>query len=168
MTKQLWIITLAIILSVTAAFAQGKKTHGDHGKGIKEGQKESQMMQGCPRMGGLNIVALKQQLNLSDEQVNKISVLQIEHKKTMLKYREELAPKEIKLERLLLEDAVNLDEVKALVMDISKIKGEMKITKIMKMLEIEKLLTPEQRIKFKVMHQHQRPMRGGEKMKMMK
>ncbi len=124
-------------------------------------------MQSYPMMGGLNIDALKQLLKLSDEQVNKISALYIEHEKTMLKYREDLAPKELKLKRLLLEDTINLDEVKALVMDISRIKGEMKITKIMNMLETEKLLTPEQRIKFKAMHQYRRPTHGGEKMKMM-
>ncbi len=158
MFRKILVFMMVFSLAGAAAFAQGKKMHGGHNKGGKAMMGGCPMMEECPMMhgggmmGGMNIEALKKQLNLTDEQTAKIKTLHTDHKKEMLIQKEALAPQKIKLQRLMMEDAVNLEEVKSLIMDMSKIHGEMHFAMIKHRLEVEKVLTPEQREKLKKMH----------------
>jgi len=169
MTKKIFAIAMALSLISAVAFAQGKGPRGGDRKGMMGDKRGCPMMQECKMMGMMGMMDidnLKQQLKLTDEQVNKINALHLDHKKVMLKYKEELAPQGIKLQRLLLEDAVNLEEVKALIMDIAKTQGEMHVEKVKYRLDVEQILTPEQRVKFKTMRGHKGQMKMDEKMKM--
>jgi len=166
MTGRIFAIAMALSLISAAAFAQGKGPRGGGPQGMKGGMKDCMMMQGSGMMGRIDIDALKQQLKLTDEQVNKINALHLNHKKEMLKYKEAMAPKEIRIQRLLLEDQVNVEEVKALIMDISKTHGEMQIERLKYRLDVEQILTPEQRVKFKSMRGQKGQMKMGDKMMM--
>lgn len=153
MFNKIFLIAVSFIMASSLAIAQGKKSHGDNGKSMQHGKMECPMMKSCPMMGGhIDTGMLKKHLALTEEQASRIDALLLAQKKEMLKYKEELSPKSIKLERLLLEEPVNLDEVKGLVMDIARIHGEMHMSMIANRLELEKVLTPAQRLKFKSMH----------------
>jgi Spy/CpxP family protein refolding chaperone len=166
MSKKIFAIAMALSLISAAAFAQGKGPRGGEPKGMKGDMKNCMMMQGSGMMGKIDIDALKQQLKLTDEQVNKINTLHLNHKKEMLKYKEALAPKEIRIQRLLLDDPVNFEEVKALIMDISKTHGEMQVERLKYRLDVEKILTPEQRVTFKSMRGPKGQKMMGDRMKM--
>ena len=103
----------------------------------------------CEGMFFGNPEALKARLNLSDEQVDKISAINLEYKKKLLKIREKMQPREIKLQGLLLEDNVNLKEVRSLLEEISALHVEMGMLRINQRLDIEKILTTSQRNKLK-------------------
>jgi Spy/CpxP family protein refolding chaperone len=159
MFRKILVVMMVFSLAGSVAFAQDKKKHGDHGKDEQSMMGECSMMHGCGMMGNMNIDVLKKQLKLTDEQTAKIKTLITDHKKEMLTQKEVLAPQEIKLQRILMEEPVNLDEVKSLVMEISKVRGEMHFAMIKNRLEVEKILTPEQREKFKNMHKMHGPMK---------
>jgi Spy/CpxP family protein refolding chaperone len=80
----------------------------------------------------------------------KISEINNNHERKMLDYREQLAPKYIQLKKLLLDDNVNIDKVRPLVKEISDLRAELQILRIQHRLEIEKVLTPEQKAKIKL------------------
>lgn len=166
MNRTMFVFMMAFMLAGASLFAQMKKAHGGHGKGGEAMKGDCWMMHEGGMMGtGMNVDVLKKQLKLTDEQAAKIKTLVAEHKKDMLAQKENLAPKEIKLKRLMLEDAVNLDEVQSLVMEIAKIKGEMHFAMIKNRVEINKVLTAEQREKLKGMHRMRGPMKKKMPMK---
>ena len=68
----------------------------------------------------------------------------------MLDYREKLAPKHIRLKKMLLEDNIDLDNVHSLLKEISDLKVELHMLRIQHRLEIEKVLTPVQKSKIKM------------------
>jgi Spy/CpxP family protein refolding chaperone len=97
---------------------------------------------------------MKKELGLNDEQMKKIAAINNDHHKKMLEFREKIAPKEIQLERMLLEDQVDLGKVKALLREISDLKVEVHMLMIQHRLDIEKVLTPEQKEKMKQHRKH--------------
>jgi Spy/CpxP family protein refolding chaperone len=159
MMRRIFAVIMVLSLISAAAFAQGKGPRGGEPKGMK-----GCLMMEFGMMGLMDIDALKQQLKLTDDQVKKINGLNLDHKKEMLKYEEALAPKNIRIKRLLLDDPVNFEEVKALIMDIAKTEGEMHVEKVKYRLDFEQILTPEQRIAFKTMRKGRMMM--DDKMKM--
>jgi len=98
---------------------------------------------------------MQKDLGLSDDQVKKIADINRNHEKKMLDYREKLSPKKIQLRRLLLDDAVDMAGVRSLVKEISELRAELQILRIQHRLDIEKVLTPEQKAK---MRQHRKHM----------
>ena len=148
MKKQILIIsTLITILAFSGADLFAKRCFGgEHGcrgghnlmgRGFHKG-----MFFGDPEV-------MKEKLGISDAQVDKISDINIEYKKNFLQIREKMAPKKIKLQRMLLEDNVNLKMVRKLLEEISNIKIEIRMLRIKQRLAIEKVLTPSQRKRFK-------------------
>ncbi len=101
---------------------------------------------------------MKKNLGLTDDQINKIGEINLSYKKQMLDQREKLAPKEVQLERLLLEDSPDLGNVRKTLREISDVKLEIQMLKISHRLEIEKVLTREQKTKLREMRP---PRRGG-------
>jgi Spy/CpxP family protein refolding chaperone len=97
---------------------------------------------------------MQKDLGLTDEQVKKISDINKNHEKKMLDYREKLAPKNIQLRKLLLDDAVDMASVRSLVKEISDLRAELQILRIQHRLDIEKVLTPEQKAKMKQHRKH--------------
>lgn len=98
--------------------------------------------------------AMKTRLGLSDDQVNKISAINLEYKKQFLGYKEKLEPKHIKLEKMLLEDNVDTKEVRALLKEISDVTVDVRMLRVNHQLEIEKVLTPEQKTKLRSERRH--------------
>jgi Spy/CpxP family protein refolding chaperone len=154
----------AIVAAASLLIAQPSvyAKEGGHRQGDRKAPGKECMMMHGDRMGPGGPMfgdpeRMKKDLGLTDEQVKKIAGINSEHKKKMLEYREKLAPREIQLERLLLEDAVDLAKVKSLLREISDLKVEVQMLRIQHRLDIEKVLTAEQKEK---MRQHRKHMMG--------
>jgi Spy/CpxP family protein refolding chaperone len=142
------IAAFALAMSVSAAaFAQPH-----HGKGDCPCMKKGAPGQGPMFFG--NPAVFKQELGLTDQQIAKIENINTEHHKKMLEWREKLEPKHIQLERLLLENNVNLNSVRSVLREIADMRIEIDMLKIAQRLEIEKVLTAEQKTKLRAMRQH--------------
>jgi Spy/CpxP family protein refolding chaperone len=98
---------------------------------------------------------MQKDLGLTDEQVKKIADINKSHERKMLDYREKLAPKNIQLKRLLLDETVDMARVRTLVKEIADLRADLQILRIQHRLDIEKVLTPEQKAK---MRQHRKHM----------
>ncbi len=154
MIVKTFIIAMSLVMAGSLAIAQGKINYGDKGRFMQHEMMEYPMMNSGPMMGGtITSGILKTELNLTEEQVRSIDALHLAYNKVILQFEEDLSPKSLKLKQMLLEYPVNLDEVKALVMNIARIHGEMHVSMLANRLELEKVLMPIQRIKFKLMHQ---------------
>jgi Spy/CpxP family protein refolding chaperone len=129
-----------------------------HKHGGKKGCDMRGMGPGGPVFG--DPAMMQKELGLTDEQVKKIGAINLEHRKKMLDLREKIAPKEIQLERLLLEDTVDFAKVRALLKEISDIKIDLHMLKIEHRIDIEKVLTPDQKAKMKMYRKHMVKMRG--------
>lgn len=92
---------------------------------------------------------LKKKLGLSDEQIDKISEINLEYKKRLLKIKEKIAPMRIKLKGMLLEDNVDLDKVRSLLKLISDLQVDLRMLRIKHRLDIEKTLKPSQKKRFR-------------------
>lgn len=131
--KKVLMYVFAFTLATTVAFAQGAK-----GKGqccdmpAKKG----------PIFG--DVERLKQELGLSEAQVDKIVEINTAYQKRMLDIREKLAPKMIQLKKLLLEDEVDINAVRAKLKEIGDLRIELHIVRIQHVMEIEKQLNKEQ------------------------
>jgi Spy/CpxP family protein refolding chaperone len=154
MQKGRKIIMAAAVMALCAqplVFAQGG---GKKAPGPGKGEKKQMMMEHRGRFFG-DPERMKKELNLTDEQVTKIEDINKEHRKKMLDYKEKLAPKEIQLKKLLLEDSVDMARVRSLLKEIGDLRVELQALRIEHRLNIEKVLTPDQKAK---MRQHRRHM----------
>ena len=157
MSKKLAIpILLTMILAFASAdsMAQMKKHHRPDKPGMpdKPGPKKCMMMKKHHRCPMGNPEMMKKVLNLSDKQIEQIEAIRVKYKKQVLTYKEKTAPLKVRLQRLLLEDTVDLNAVKTLLKEISDQKVEIRMLKIQERIEIEKVLTPQQRTKMKSFH----------------
>ena len=94
-----------------------------------------------------NAVRMKEELGLSDDQIEKIGDINLKYEKKLLKFREKLAPKKIRLRSLIIEDNVDLSKVRSLLSEVYKLKLEIRMLRIEQRLEIEKVLTKSQKSK---------------------
>jgi Spy/CpxP family protein refolding chaperone len=101
---------------------------------------------------------LKDELKLTDDQIAKITKINQDFREQFAKFRELMSPERLKLMDMLLKEDVNLDEVKARLKRIGDMKIDIQMTKIKHRLEIEKVLTPEQKDK------HRKEMKQRRKM----
>lgn len=92
---------------------------------------------------------MKEKLSLNEEQIDKIGKINLEFRKLQMEEREKLQPKKIMLRKLLLNETINLREVKKLLKEISDVEVEIRLNRIRHRIEIEKVLTPEQKKKLK-------------------
>ncbi|MDY6934052.1 MAG: Spy/CpxP family protein refolding chaperone [Spirochaetota bacterium] len=162
------IVVLFILSNSNDLFAKrgGGKGHGRPGHyDCRDGGFHKGVFFGNPEM-------MKERFGLSDDQVNKISEINLEYKKKLLKIKEKIAPKRINLQSMLLEDNVNLKKVRSLLKEISELKIEIRMLRIKQRLDIEKLLTPSQKNRLRGsrmgmgkggMHFHQPPCALGER-----
>jgi Spy/CpxP family protein refolding chaperone len=138
----LFLALFAVNSNVFARMGEGTGGMPPPHRGMPHGDKCEPMFFGNPE-------ALKGKLDLTDEQVDKIGTINLEYKKKLLKIREKMQPKETRLQGLLLEEDVNLKEVRSLLEEISTLHVEMGMLRISQRLDIEKILTAGQRNKFK-------------------
>ncbi len=161
MQKGKKIIMAAAIMALCAQpllFAQGGGKKGYEGK---KGDKKQMMMEHHGKFFG-DPARMKKELSLTDEQVTKITDINKEHRKKMLDYKEKLAPKEIQLKKLLLEDTVDMAKVRLLLKEIGDLRVELQALRIEHRLDIEKVLTPDQKAKMRQhrMHMMKKGMKG--------
>lgn len=146
--KKLIIPLIAIFaIALTAPDLSARKRGRMHGPGHIEKGHHRGMFFGDPEK-------MKEKLGLSDEQVTKIGEINLEYKKKLIKIREKLEPKRLKLKGMLLEDNVDLDTIRDLLKEMSELQIEIRMLRITQRLDIEKILTPEQKVKLKSMPMH--------------
>ena len=142
------IVPLLVILAVSFTDSSLLARKGKHREGhFKEGPhghggNGHRMFFGNPEM-------MKKELGLSDEQVDKISEINLDYKKKLLEIQKEISPKGITLQVMLLEDDVNLKNVRSLLREIADLKIEIRMLRIKQRLEIEKTLTRTQKTKLR-------------------
>ncbi len=116
---------------------------------------------GGPSMFFGNPSAMKQSLGLTDAQISRVEAVNLDHRKQLLEYKEKIGPKETHVKRLLLEDNPNLSAVRSTLREISDLRIEVQMLKITHRLEIEKVLTAEQKTKLKAIRSQHRKMCPG-------
>lgn len=133
------VLVLLIAASIVVAFCGGDVLAK---RPLKKERPERHGFIGNPEV-------MKERLGLSDEQVGKISEINLGYQKKYLEFRERIAPKRVKLKRLLLEENVDLQGVRSLLKEMSDQRLEVRMLRIKQRLDIEKILTPSQREKIK-------------------
>ena len=154
--KLITAVAAVFLLAQPSLFAERGGHMSDDGRGH---EKRCMKERGGPLFGDPG--RMQKDLGLTDAQMKRIAEINRDHEKKMLDYREKLAPKEIHLERLLLEDSVDMDKVRALLREISDLRMELQLRRIHPRLEIEKVLTPEQKSKMKQHRKHRMMKPGG-------
>jgi Spy/CpxP family protein refolding chaperone len=105
-------------------------------------------------MGGLDkrfgdMGWMKEQLGLTDKQVEQIGEINLNYQNKKLDFKEKNELKKIQFQRLLLETDVNTQKVRTVIQDLANIKAETDMLKVLQWLDIEKVLTPGQRTKLR-------------------
>ncbi len=144
--KTLRTMALALALLISAVIA-APELLAQHGKMRQCPGYEKGYYRG-PWYGNLEV--MQEKLGLSDGQVEKITAINANFRKQMLDHREKLAPKNIQLRKLLLEDNVNISNVRANLREIYDIKIEIRITMIEHRLAIENVLTEKQKNRLRI------------------
>jgi Spy/CpxP family protein refolding chaperone len=141
-------LLFALLITQHLSYAKPAK-HKEH----KENQRFCQ--ERCPKGPFIfgDLIKLQKEIGLSDDQVKKIGDINTNFEKRMLTIKEKLVPMRIQLQKLLIEDVIEMDKVKNLLREISDIRIDIHITRIEHRIEIEKVLTPEQKAKIKT-HRH--------------
>jgi Spy/CpxP family protein refolding chaperone len=92
-----------------------------------------------------NIDTMKEVLNLSDGQIERISRINSEFGDALFRLYEKMRPLQTRLRELLLNDINNLNGLRAVLTRISEVEVDIRMTRIRQMIAIEKVLTRAQR-----------------------
>ena len=101
---------------------------------------------------------MKNELGLSDEQINAVGRINQDFHNRMLQLRKKIAPERDHLRDLLRAEPVDTAEVKKILQNIGSLQTEIRYQMILHRLDIEKVLTAEQR---KKLREEMRPPRRG-------
>ncbi len=123
--KRHWLLLLAAMVLGSFAFAQ---------KGVGKGL----------GLGWIDPTVLKQQLGLTDEQVQKLTQLRTEHLTKVSQLGAELAAKRAELSALMWAPEPNQRRVQELTEQIAKLTTELVKERLNFQQEVRKILTPEQ------------------------
>lgn len=136
------LFTLSILLlGGSDLFAQRARGHGKH-KGYEHKGMHFRGKQFNPEI-------MKNKLDLSQTQVEKIDQINLDFRKKHLSFMEKITPKEIRLKMILLEDEVDLKQVRLLLQEISDLRLEIRMNRIEHRFAIEKELTQAQKTKWR-------------------
>lgn len=120
---------------------------GGMGSGMMgHGMGQGKMGHGFGRHG--NLLALKQSLDLSDDQFNSIYSIHLEARKDTIKRVADIKIEKLELRDMLRVPKVNMSAVKEKLNKIAKMKTELKLARIEKHEKVKSLLTDEQLEKF--------------------
>lgn len=128
--------------------------HGGAKMGMMGGGKMGGMMDGDHMMtegrhfDKIYMMAVKQ-LNLNADQKKKADALKTDFQKKAIKAKADIKIAEVELKEMLAAEPVNLDKVKQKVSDIYAKKAEKKMLWIRTVEDFKKVLTPEQKEKFR-------------------
>jgi len=139
-------IALAVIVFVTAAYAQGPCS------GCKDKEMHSGMMQGMRGEMGMEM------LDLSAEQKDNMKTIRTETEKKIVPIRADIELKEIDLREAMAADNPNRNRIMQLTKEISDLKLKIQQLKIDEKLKVHAMLTPEQREQMKSMHHGEKMM----------
>ncbi len=152
-TISLFAIVLLFLITITASAEPGRyRDDNYYGEKARFDFHGSQHRGRGPRRGPMffgNLEHMQKELGLTEKQVDSISDINIAYKKKHLDLKEKLAPKRVKLQKLLIEEKVDLTKVKKLLKEIGEIQTEKRILMIKQHLDIEKVLTKVQRKKMR-------------------
>jgi len=100
---------------------------------------------------------LKERLNLTDKQIDSIARINAAYKKALWDFREKIHPKRRALRKLLLVEEIDLQRVRSLLKEIADLEVEIRLLRIRHRLDIEKVLTNEQRMQLRRERRMKRP-----------
>ena len=150
---------LLAALIATPAFARmgmyGDDCDGPGGKGRGKGpgmERHHGPMEG-PMMFG-NVERMQERLGLSDDQVKKISAINMKFRKEHLSIDEKMEPKRLEMREVLRADTVDLKKAEALLRENSEFHVQKQLLMIRHRIEIEQVLTPEQKKKLREERMH--------------
>jgi len=103
----------------------------------------------------------RQALNLTPEQQQKMEDLQYIHQKDMIKFREEVSLKRLDLQREMQKDSPDRATVDRLADDMGALRTRMGRARVDHLLDVRKILTPEQWSKARELMQARRAQRMG-------
>lgn len=83
-------------------------------------------------------------LDLSEEQIAEIRQMMIDFQKDSLEFRNQIQMKRLEIRELMLEDSIDMDQVKAKLEEIAQLQVEVKMQAIERQTKVQELLTPEQ------------------------
>jgi len=133
-------------------------TMGRQGMGMmpqeEEENEEASPPRGMMGMGGMirrHLARLAQQLALTDDQRAQVRTLLGNHAKEAIRLRADIGVMTVDIRQLLEADPVDLPKVKQLLQSVAGKEVDLRVAHITLMQEIGKLLTPEQRQKFRAM-----------------
>lgn len=109
--------------------------HGDH--------------EGMGRHGGLSTLAMKEQLGLSDEQVNQLRPLELEYRKTMIQNGADLRVAMVDLGMFTDAKKTDMAAIAAKVDEISLLQKKMMMYRVEVLLKVKEVLSPEQYEQFR-------------------
>lgn len=92
---------------------------------------------------------MREKLGLSDKQIELISSINLKYQRLLLENREKLQPQRTRLKQLLLEEKIDLAEIEKILKKISDVEVQIRLNRIKHRIEIEKVLTEEQRKKLR-------------------
>jgi Spy/CpxP family protein refolding chaperone len=150
---------LLIGLTVDVSAQQQNRRMQDQAKGDCQGQ----MMNRADRQGQ-NQQRMMTQLNLTDEQRDKVEEIHLNGQKGMLPLRNNIQEKNAQLRTL--RTSADYDEaaVNALIEEIGELRTAMMAMRTGHQQQIREILTEEQRIKFDTMQQMRGPKQQGQRM----
>jgi Spy/CpxP family protein refolding chaperone len=150
---------LLIGLTVDVSAQQQNRRMQDQAKGDCQGQ----MMNRADRQGQ-NQQRMMTQLNLTDEQRDKVEEIHLNGQKGMLPLRNNIQEKNVQLRTL--RTSADYDEaaVNALIEEIGELRTAMMAMRTGHQQQIREILTEEQRIKFDTMQQMRGPKQQGQRM----
>jgi Spy/CpxP family protein refolding chaperone len=128
----------AVTLTGTGLFAQGREWRDGPPPPPEEGDS---FFHRCFGDRGF----LRNNLQLSDEQIEKVAGINENFRKRHDELRERMRPRRIELKALLLAEKIDFDSVRKKLREISEIEVELKIIQIQHRLSLQEILTPEQK-----------------------
>jgi len=95
-----------------------------------------------------------ERLDLTEDQQTKFDALRVDHFKSTQELRDQVREKQVKLDDLLNNDEIDVKNVEKLVAEIGQVRTKLMRERINHHIEVRKLLTDEQRVKFDMMARH--------------
>ena len=161
----------ATILITSAANAQEGRMRGGHERGMMRhgmerhdrgaGMAHGHMMAGQHRGGHEFFLGMREELELTDEQVERLRSLKSDTEKQMIRAKADLEIAQTELHDLLSSEDVDRNGIDAKIDEIGRLQTEMHKAHVHATLDAEAVLTPEQRERHR---QHMRS-RGMQEMR---
>ena len=166
-------ITLALLLAAGAALAQpgmGPRApqppkaprafcdmdcdHGSGGHGMRQGCGHG--MRGQAGMRGMGPMELADELGLSDDQVDRLQDMRLEHRMQMIENRAGVQKAHLKVQSLMHDDNAPEQEVMGAIEELSRVQAEMKKTAYRHRQDMKNVLTADQQAKLEELRKDRR------------